>query len=240
MSRRDWSPVDGWTDGMLTGVRMLGGGVAAGRRTATRSIALAHADLDIADAAAVDDALAEYRPDAVVNCAAFTDVDGAEDDEAARCGSTTRARRCSPPPPRGSAPRSSTRLERLRLRWLRRAAVRRVRMPSAISAYGRSKQAGETSVAVANPRHFIVRSSWLYGVGGRTSSRRCSAWADEQPEVSSCRIRSVSHLRGPLGRRLVDPGRERDSGIHHIAGGGPSPWYEFAQEIFDQAGSSAR
>ena len=40
-------------------------------------------------------------------------------------------------------------------------------MPDPIGAYGRSKLGGEVSVAAANPRHFIVRSSWLYGLGGK-------------------------------------------------------------------------
>ena len=56
-------------------------------------------------------------------------------------------------------------------------------LPGAISAYGRSKQAGETSVAIANPRHFIVRSSWLFGAGGPNFVETMLRVGGEQPEV---------------------------------------------------------
>ena len=52
-----------------------------------------------------------------------------------------------------------------------------------LSAYGRSRLAGETSVAVANPNHFIVRSSWLFGVAGRNFVETMLHLAEQQPEV---------------------------------------------------------
>ncbi len=52
-----------------------------------------------------------------------------------------------------------------------------------ISAYGRTKQAGETSVAISNPRHLIVRTSWLFGIGGRNFVETMLRLGREQPEV---------------------------------------------------------
>ena len=130
-------------------------------------------------------------------------------------------------------------LQRLRLR--RRPRARRTSSPTcrrAISAYGRSKQAGETSVATANPRHFIVRSSWLFGT--------------RRPELR--RDDAAGRRRAAGGDRRLRPGRLPDLHAAPRRGAGAarsratssasttSPprgrcsWFEFAQEIFDQAG----
>jgi len=69
---------------LVTGATgMLGRDVTAACHARDHEIvALGHAALDITSPPSVEEALARYQPDAVVNCAAFTDVDGAEDDEA--------------------------------------------------------------------------------------------------------------------------------------------------------------
>ena len=113
--------------------------------------------------------------------------------------------------------------------------------PSPISAYGRSKQAGETSVAVANPRHFIVRASWLFGVGGKNFVETMLRLGGEQPEVLvvSDQVGCPTYTRH-LAEALAVLIEGEEFGIHHIAGGGQCSWYEFAQEIFDQADVECR
>ena len=199
-------------------------------------VALGHAALDISDPGAVDATLASHRPDAVVNCAAFTDVDGAEDDEAgatkvndegaallAAGAESVGAKIVHPSSDYvfdGSAQRPYVESD----------------MPAPISAYGRSKQAGETSVAVSNPRHFIVRASWLFGVGGKNFVETMLRLGNEQPEVLvvSDQVGCPTYTRH-LGEALAVLLEGEDFGIHHIAAAGRCSWYEFAQEIFEQA-----
>ena len=204
-------------------------------------VALAHAALDITSPPALEEAVTRYEPDAVVNCAAFTDVDGAEDDEAGRCGSTTRARPCSPPPPRASAPRSLYPSSDYVFDGSAREPYVESDLPSPLSAYGRSKLAGETSVAVSNPRHFIARSAWLFGLAGKNFVETMLRLGREQSEVMvvTDQVGCPTYTRH-LGDAIALLVEGEEFGIHHLAGGGQCSWYEFAQEIFDQAGVECR
>jgi dTDP-4-dehydrorhamnose reductase len=114
-------------------------------------------------------------------------------------------------------------------------------LTGAISAYGRSKQAGETSVAIANRRQFIVRSSWLFGAGGPNFVETMLRIAGEQPEVVvvTDQIGCPTYTRH-LAQALALVIESEDYGIHHIAASGSCSWYEFAQEIFDQEGLECR
>jgi benzoate/toluate 1,2-dioxygenase beta subunit len=114
-------------------------------------------------------------------------------------------------------------------------------MPNPISAYGRSKLGGEVSVAAANPKHFIVRSSWLFGVGGKNFVETMLRLGDEQDEILV-----VSDQRGcptstaDLGNGMVQLVETDNFGIHHMRGGGECTWFDFAAEIFDQAQMETR
>jgi dTDP-4-dehydrorhamnose reductase len=112
---------------------------------------------------------------------------------------------------------------------------------SPISAYGRSKLAGETAVAVANSRHLIVRSSWLFGTGGPNFIETMLRAASEQPEVLvvSDQVGTPTYTRH-LASAIVLLTESDDYGIHHVAGGGSCSWFEYAQEIFDVAGLETR
>jgi dTDP-4-dehydrorhamnose reductase len=204
-------------------------------------VALAHAALDITDGPAVDGALSRYGPDAVVNCAAFTDVDGAEDNEAGamRINDEGAAQLAAAAAAAGAKivyPSSDYVFD-----GSTRGRYVESDIPSPLSAYGRSKQAGETSVGVANPRHFIVRSSWLFGLAGKNFVETMLRIGNEQPEVLvvSDQVGSPTYTRH-LGGALALLVEGEEFGIHHIAGGGHCSWYEFAQEIFDQAGVECR
>jgi dTDP-4-dehydrorhamnose reductase len=204
-------------------------------------VGLARADLDITRHLDVEEAFDDIAPDAVINCAAYTNVDGAEADEAAAMLVNDAAAALVS----SAAASHRTKVIHPSSDYVfdgeKGAPYVESDVPGAISAYGRSKEAGETSVAVANPRHFIVRSSWLFGTNGPNFVETMLRIAGEQPEV----IVVTDQVGCPtythhLAEALVLLAESDDYGIHHIAGGGQCSWYEFAQEIFDQEGVECR
>jgi dTDP-4-dehydrorhamnose reductase len=215
--------------------------VIAARERGHDVVGLARHALDITDSRSVEQAISTQRPDVVVNCAAFTDVDGAEDDEpgAMRVNDEGAALLAAAAASIGAKvvfPSSD---------YVFDGSGRRPYVESdvtgAISAYGRSKLAGETSVAVSNPRHFVVRASWLFGIGGRNFVETMLRLGHERPEVLvvSDQIGCPTYTRH-LGQGLAALLERDDFGIHHMAADGQCSWYEFAQEIFDQAGVECR
>ena len=105
-----------------------------------------------------------------------------------------------------------------------------------LSAYGRTKLAGEEATAAANKRHFVVRSSWLFGIGGSNFVETMLRLASTQNEVLVVRDQVGSptytwHLAYGIVRLIEGV----EFGIHHMAAGGACSWYDFAREIFDQA-----
>jgi dTDP-4-dehydrorhamnose reductase len=203
--------------------------------------ALTRAELDITDGGMCDDVVAEIRPDAVINCAAWTDVDGAEADEAgAMLVNDTGAAQLA-----GACERAGAKIVHVSSDYVFDGSKRRPYvesdLPDAISAYGRSKQAGETSVAVSNPRHIIVRSAWLFGARGHNFIETMLRLSSEQPEVVvvSDQVGSPTYTRH-LAPALAALAETEKWGIHHLAASGSCSWFEYAQEIFDQAGAECR
>jgi dTDP-4-dehydrorhamnose reductase len=204
-------------------------------------LGLPRAELDITDGPAVDATLARLRPDAVVNCAAWTDVDGAEAHETDALGVNSEAA--------GVVAAAAAMVGATVLYpssdyvfdGNKTTPYVESDLTGPISAYGRSKLAGETSTAVANERHMIVRSSWLYGVGGRNFVETMLALAADQPEVLvvSDQIGCPTYT-AHLAASIAELIEGEAFGIHHVAGGGACSWYDFAQEIFDQSGADCR
>lgn len=203
-------------------------------------IALARAELDITDEPAVRRAVAQAGADAVINCAAWTDVDGAEADEAAAArvngegaGNVARA-----------AGRAGAWTIHVSSDYVFDGRAHEPYLESSptgpLSAYGRSKLAGEHGVAAAAPHaHTIVRTSWLFGAGGPcfpATIRRLAAERDELTVVDDQVGRPT--YTGHLARALVELAEARPAGIVHVAGSGVCSWYEFAREIVACTGLS--
>ncbi|MGI9557194.1 MAG: dTDP-4-dehydrorhamnose reductase, partial [Solirubrobacterales bacterium] len=200
-------------------------------------VALPREELDVLDAAEVTIAVERELPDVVLNCAAWTDVDGAEAHEEAATLVNDRAAAvlAAAADTAGASfvyPSSDYVFDgRKPGPYVERD------MPAPLSAYGRSKLAGETSVAVANSRHLIVRSSWLFGVGGANFVETMLRIGAEEQEVIVVNDQIglptyTRHLAGGIAS-LIDA---QATGIYHVAASSPCSWFDFAQEIFDQAG----
>ena len=213
----------------------------AARRRGHEVSAFGRSKLDVTDPRAIDDVVGGAAPEAGIDCPAWSDVDGAEDDERGAMLVNDQG-----------AALLAVAAERVGAKFVypstdyvfdgtKGSPYVESDLPAPISAYGRSKLGGETSVAVANPMHFVVRSSWLYGQGGKNFVETMLQLGREQQEVLV-----VSDQHGcptscvDLGGALVELIEGDDFGIHHIAGSGSCSWFEFATEIFDQAGYATR
>jgi dTDP-4-dehydrorhamnose reductase len=205
------------------------------------TVAPTSSEMDVRDAAAVSRVIREERPDAVVGCAGYTDVDGAEDDlrsamEVNGDGSANVA---------AAANEVGARVVYVSTDYVFDGSKGEPYVesdpPHPRSIYGQTKLAGEHETATLNPRHFIVRSSWLFGTHGRNFVETMLALASDHGEVLVVRDQVgcptyTAHLADALVR-LVDT---EAYGIHHIAGAGECSWYDFALEIFRQAGVDSR
>ena len=229
---------------------MLGRDVrAAAERAGHELAAYEREQLDITDAAAIERALEQVEPDAVLNCAAWTDVDGAQEhrtqafavnadgaDALARAAAGAGASMLhisSDYVFDGRAPRARDGTSRPYLESDPTA-------PS--SVYGESKLAGERLVLEASPAHVVVRSAWLFGTGGRNFAATMLALAAEQADRGSDPVvRVVSDQigcptwTGHLAPALIGLLERRVHGLVHLAGGGAISWNGFAREIFRQA-----
>src|SRR4029453_9586865 len=110
-----------------------------------------------------------------------------------------------------------------------------------IQVYGRSKFAGERATALANQRSFIVRSCWLVGPeGDNFVATMLRLGTGSTPVVVVHDQVGCPTYTGHLAIGLVRLVDGSSYGVHHMAGRGSCSWYEFAQEIFRQAGVDAK
>jgi dTDP-4-dehydrorhamnose reductase len=222
---------------------MLGRDVlAAAERAGHEVVGLARADLDVTDPGAVSSALTAERPDVVVNCAAYTNVDGAEADEAA----ATLLNGDAAGFVADAAASVGAAIVQPSTDYVFDGSKRTPYVESDSvgpqGAYGRSKLAGERAVAGANERHLVVRTSWLFGVAGKNFVDTMLAVARDRDELKVVHDQvGRPTYTGHLADALVQLAGGDAYGIHHVAGGGsPCSWYEFAVEIFRQAGVDVR
>ena len=161
-------------------------------------LACDRAALDVTDRAAVARRCADFRPDLVVHAAAWTDVDGAEADEAGALRPTPR------PWPRGRAPRGRS----TRAWWpsppttsstARRPTATWSPTPSGpLSAYGRTKLAGEWAARAEHPDGpYLVRTAWVYDAEGRELRAH-----DAARGARARRGLGGLHVRGGAGSQL--------------------------------------
>ena len=219
---------------------MLGVDVrAAAVRAGDEVVALSRAELDVCDAAAVAGAVGDARPDVVINCAAYTRVDAAEQDVA----SAMRVNGDAPGVLAGAAAAHGA--------WVVHVSTDYVfdglktsgpyvesDVTGPRSVYGVSKLAGERALAEAAPGcHTIVRSSWLYGTAGPCFPATILRAARSRPELRvvddqvGCPT-FTPHLASAL---LALAAARSVVGVVHVAAGGETTWFGFASAILAEA-----
>jgi len=195
------------------------------------------ADFDVRDRAATADAVRHLAPDAIINCAAYTDVDGAESQrEAAFEVNATGA---------GSVARAAATVGAYVVHMstdyvfdgsLDRAYVESDE-PHPLGVYGESKLAGEIEVAASGAEFLIVRTAWLYGHNGGNfveTMLGLAALHDTLRVVDD--QRGCPTNAGDLAAVLRDLESRRPTGIVHASNSGNCTWYGFAREILARAG----
>jgi dTDP-4-dehydrorhamnose reductase len=194
-------------------------------------------ELDITDWEATRAFVSEAAPDCVINCAAYTDVDGAESQRESAfavnaVGAGNVARACAA---------AGAYLIHLSTDYVfdgtKSGAYLETDPPSPINVYGESKLEGELEVARASGRTLIVRTAWLYGHGGRNFVEFVLGRAADEGA-----LRIVDDQRGAptnardLAEVLKELARKRPEGIIHATNDGSCSWLDFAREILAAAG----
>jgi dTDP-4-dehydrorhamnose reductase len=202
-------------------------------------IAAGHGDLDVSDRDAVHGAVSVLRPDAVINCAAWTAVDACEADPDrafAQNGLAVRwlAESCDD---------AGARLVQLSTDYVFDGVLERPYTewdePSPKSIYGASKLAGEREASVLGQSAAVVRTSWVSSQNGSNMVRTIMRLANERPELSFVSDQ-VGHPTfttdlAPMVRRIAV---DRRSGIHHVTNQTATSWYGFARDVVSAMGKN--
>jgi dTDP-4-dehydrorhamnose reductase len=204
------------------------------------SLGLSHADVEIADAASVRRTVEKLQPDVIVNTSAMHHVENCElEPEKAYLVNGLGARNLA-----GVARDLGAVLIHVSTDYVfdggKRTPYEETDCPRPLNVYGNTKLAGEYFVRCGLDRHFIVRTSGLYGKspcrakGGRNFVDLMLKLAKERGEVRVVNDEWVSPTSTrELARQIVVLSRSDAYGLYHATAEGACSWYEFAREIFD-------
>ena len=205
-------------------------------------IALSHQEIDVSDREQVLAVIGKEKPDLVINAAAYHRVDEIEEELArAFAVNAIGAKHVA----------DAARQIDAAVLWIstdyvfdgeKGSAYVESDLPCPLNAYGASKLAGEQLVRQSNPRHFVVRSSSLFGLAGasgkggnfvETMLRKARAGdelrvVDDQVASPTCTL--------DLARKLQELAQTERYGLYHVTNSGQTSWYGFAAKIFELAG----
>jgi dTDP-4-dehydrorhamnose reductase len=207
-------------------------------------VAVDQAECNLADADAVRALVRRVAPDVIVNPAAYTAVDKAEADQATAFAVNTEAVRV--------LGEEAARLGALVVHYstdyvfngTKDGAYAETDTPDPQSVYGRSKHQGEVALAAANPRHLVLRTSWVVGAHGANFAKTMLRLAGERERLTVVADQfgapTSAALLADLTAQLVRQYRREGGdgfpyGIYHVAAGGETSWHEYARFVIAEA-----
>lgn len=198
-------------------------------------------EMDITDAAACDCVITEAKPDAVIHCAAYTAVDAAEDN-------IDLCRKVNGEGPRNIAEvckKLDIPMMYISTDYVFDGEGTRPWEPDderhPLNVYGLTKCEGELAVEELLEKYFTIRIAWVFGVNGKNFIKTMLRLGEERGAVSVVddQIGSPTYTYD-LARLMVDMILTDKYGRYHATNEGLCTWYEFACEIFKQAGMDVK
>ena len=216
----------------------------SGADDGTAVTTMPYVSLDITDRDAVEKTITELKPDVVVHCAAWTAVDLAEDDDKKAKvhainadGTQNIADACK---------KIDAKMVYISTDYVFDGQGTTPWQPDCkdyapLNVYGQTKLDGELAVANTLEKYFIVRIAWVFGVNGKNFIKTMLRVGKERGAVSVVddQIGSPTYTYD-LARLLVDMIQSDKYGRYHATNEGLCSWYEFAVEIFKQAGMDVK
>ena len=190
-------------------------------------------NMDLTNEQQVKEVIKHEYPDVVIHCAAYTNVDGAEEDKD-NCmlinATATKwiAEICK---------EIDSKLIYISTDYVFDGSKDGIYEPSdkkhPLNIYGKSKSEGE-EYALLNSKTFVVRTSWVYGINGKSFVKTMLRLASTKTEISvvNDQIGSPTYTKD-LAKLLVDMSLTDKYGVYHATNEGFCSWYEFAKKIFE-------
>ena len=200
--------------------------------------------LDITDAGAVEEFISRNKPQVIVNCAAYTNVDKAEDDpqgadllnsvavgNLARCAASTDAV-----------------LIHISTDYVfggdARVPYKEEDAKNPLGVYGRTKLSGEAQVAASGCKAIIIRTSWLYSPYGKNFVKTMLSLMSSRDSVGVVADQTGSPTYAAdlaaVIVRIIDGRKLSQTGVYHFSDDGVVSWFDFAREIARLSGSSCK
>lgn len=198
-------------------------------------------EMDITDAAAVEEVITREKPDKIVHCAAYTAVDAAED-QVDLCrkvnaeGTRNIALMCK---------KMDIPMLYLSTDYVFDGEGERAWEPDderhPLNVYGQTKYEGELAIEELLEKYFIVRIAWVFGINGKNFIKTMLKLGETHDTLTvvNDQIGSPTYTYD-LSRLLVDMIETEAYGRYHATNEGLCTWYEFAKEIFTQAGMDVK
>lgn len=194
-------------------------------------------NMDITDAGQVKQVIEDYKPDAVIHCAAYTAVDAAEDNqELCRKINVDGTRNIAEVCKAMDIPMMYFSTDYI-FNGQGENFWKEDDEKQPLNVYGRTKYEGELAVQELIQKYFILRISWVFGVNGNNFIKTMLRLGKERGAVGvvSDQIGSPTYTYD-LAKLVIDMIQTDKYGAYHVTNDGLCSWYEFACEIFKQAG----
>jgi dTDP-4-dehydrorhamnose reductase len=206
-------------------------------------VAPSRGELDLEDPSAITRTIAAQPWSAVINAAAYTDVDRAESQEPVAFAVNAEA------PSRLAAETGGRRIPLVHISTdyvfdgRKGAPYIEQDEVAPLNAYGRSKLAGERGVRAANPQHVILRTSWVYSPFRKNFVKTILRLAAERERLTvvadqrGCptAARDIAQACLDIANRCASQPELTPHGVYHFAGAGEASWFEFASAIVEMA-----